>query len=138
MINAKLLFKFFHKNDIKFFSGVPDSVLKNSRFFLEKKNKSQHITAANEGLAISSCIGYYLSTGKLPCAYMQNSGLGNAINPIISVANQKVYSIPILLLIGWRGAPGIKDEPQHLVKGAITTKLLKLLNIMNIIVNNIV
>ena len=129
MINAKLLFKFFHKNDIKFFSGVPDSVLKNSRFFLEKKNKSQHITAVNEGLAISSCIGYYLSTGKLPCAYMQNSGLGNAINPIISVANQKVYSIPILLLIGWRGAPGIKDEPQHLVKGAITTKLLKLLNI---------
>ena len=136
MIDVSNLFGFLNSNGIKFFSGVPDSVLKNTRRHLEKKNKSQHIIAANEGSAIASCAGYYLSTGKLPCAYMQNSGLGNAINPLISIAHKKVYSIPIFLMIGWRGAPGIKDEPQHLLKGAITLKLLRLLNIKYCVLNN--
>ena len=72
---------------------------------------------------------FYLETKKIPCVYMQNSGLGNAINPLISIAHQKVYSIPMVLLIGWRGAPGETDEPQHMVKGKITKKLLELLNI---------
>jgi phosphonopyruvate decarboxylase len=135
MIEVNKLFKFLNKNKIKFFSGVPDSILKNTKKNLEKKNKNEHIITANEGSAIASGIGYYLSTGKLPCIYMQNSGLGNAINPLISIAHKKVYSIPIFLLIGWRGAPNIKDEPQHTLKGAITLKLLKLLNIKYCILN---
>ena len=81
-------------------------------------------------------IGYNLATKKLPCVYMQNSGLGNAINPLSSIAHKKVYSIPMLLLIGWRGSPGIKDEPQHMIKGKITTKLLKLLNIKYCVLKN--
>ena len=136
MIETGKLFKFLEGNGINFFSGVPDSILKSTKWHLEKINKKKHIVAANEGSAIASCIGYFLSTGKLPCAYMQNSGLGNAINPLISIAHKNVYSIPIFILIGWRGAPGTKDEPQHLAKGAITTKLLKLLNIKYFILNN--
>ena len=136
MINVNKLFKFLNKNGINFFSGVPDSILKNTKWHLEKKNKKQHIIAANEGSSIASCIGYFLATGKLSCAYMQNSGLANAINPLISIAHKKVYSIPIFLMIGWRGFPGVKDEPQHLVKGSITLKLLKLLNIKYCILNN--
>ena len=137
MINVDTFFKFLENNGINFFSGVPDSVLKNSKKFLEKKNKEQHIISANEGSAIASFVGYFLSTNKLPCAYMQNSGLGNAINPLISIAHKNVYSIPILLLIGWRGAPGLNDEPQHQVNGAITPKLLKILDIKYCILNNI-
>ena len=81
-------------------------------------------------------IGYYLATKKIPCVYMQNSGLGNAINPLISISHKKVYSIPMLIIIGWRGAPGIKDEPQHNVKGKITKNILKLLNIKYVTLNN--
>ena len=136
MINVNNFFKFLNNSGIKFFSGVPDSILKNTRFHLEKKGNRQHITTANEGLAIASCVGYFLSTGKLSCAYMQNSGFGNAINPLVSIAHKKVYSVPIFLMIGWRGAPGIKDEPQHMSKGAITLKLLKLLNIRYCILNS--
>ena len=136
MIEVSKLFKLLKKSGIDFFSGVPDSILKNTKYELEKKNRKQHIVAANEGSAIASCIGYFLSTKKLSCAYMQNSGLGNAINPLISIAHKKVYSIPILLMIGWRGSPGTQDEPQHIVKGNITTKLLKLLNIKYCIINN--
>ena len=74
-------------------------------------------------------IGYYLSTKKIPCVYMQNSGLGNAINPLLSVTHKNVYSIPLILIIGWRGAPGISDEPQHIVTGKITRQILKTLGI---------
>jgi len=136
MVNVNNLFKFLDKNGINFFSGVPDSILKNTKWHLEKKNKKQHLIAPNEGSSIATCVGYYLATGKLSCAYMQNSGLGNAINPLISIAHKKVYSIPIFLMIGWRGAPGSQDEPQHLVKGSITTKLLKLLNIKYCVLKN--
>ena len=117
------------RNKINFFTGVPDSVLKNLSVSLEVNNNSEHQIAVNEGSAIGIGIGHYLATKKLPCVYMQNSGLGNAINPIISIADKKIYSIPMLLLIGWRGAPNSKDEPQHMVKGKITPNLLKLLNI---------
>ena len=136
MLEVEKLFKFLNKNGINFFSGVPDSILKNTKQYLEKKNKRQHITAVNEGSAIALCIGYFLSTGKLPCAYMQNSGFGNAINPLVSIAHKKVYSVPIFLMIGWRGSPGTKDEPQHLIKGGITTKLLKLLDIKYCVLKN--
>lgn len=85
---------------------------------------SKNIIAANEGNAIAIATGYHLSTGRYPCVYMQNSGLGNIINPLLSLANQGVYSIPMLLMIGWRGQPGKKDEPQHMVQGANTEPML--------------
>ena len=128
MIETKQIFEFFKKNNIDFFSGVPDSILKKTSHFLEKKN-IQNIVAANEGGAAAICMGYHLSTRKIPCLYLQNSGLGNAINPLASISHKKVYSIPMLILIGWRGAPGEKDESQHMVKGEITKNLLKNLNI---------
>jgi phosphonopyruvate decarboxylase len=128
MIKAIDLLKFFIKNNIFFFSGVPDSVLK---FFLKelKSNRVKNIISANEGSAIGISIGQYLKTKKLNVTYMQNSGLGNAINPLISIADKNVYSIPLILLIGWRGRPGEKDEPQHITQGLNTKNFLKNLNI---------
>ena len=135
MIEVKNLFKYLNKNKVNFFSGVPDSILKETKSYLESKKKNIHIPVSNEGSAVASAIGYHLSTKKLPCVYMQNSGFSNALNPLISIAHKKVYSIPIFLLIGWRGSPGTKDEPQHLLKGSITINLLKLLGIKFCIVN---
>ena len=129
MLQPEKLIDFFKKNRINFFCGVPDSVLKNFTNALDQDKKVKHIININEGSAVSMAAGYNLNTKKIPCVYMQNSGLGNAINPLISIAHKKVYSIPLLLLIGWRGAPGINDEPQHNLKGKITPKLLNLLNI---------
>ena len=129
MIKVNDLVKILNKNNSNFFTGVPDSVLKELSSFLQKKNKKNHIIATNEGSAVSLGIGHYLSTKKMPIIYMQNSGLSNALNPLISIAHKNVYSIPLILIIGWRGSPGIKDEPQHNVKGRITKKILKLLNI---------
>lgn len=135
MIEVNNLIKILKKNKISFFTGVPDSVLKQLSLFFKDKNKNEHIVAANEGTAVSLGIGYHLATNKLPCIYMQNSGLGNAINPLISISHKKIYSIPMLIIIGWRGSPGSKDEPQHMVKGAITQKLLKLCGIKHLVVN---
>ncbi len=127
MIRPQSLFNFFKKKKISFFTGVPDSILKELSPILEKKDN--HVIATNEGSAVGLASGYFLSTRKIPCVYLQNSGLGNAINPLVSISHYKVYSIPMLLLIGWRGSPGLKDEPQHEVKGKITKKLLNLLGI---------
>ncbi len=129
MIKVNEFFYFLKKNKVEYFTGVPDSILKDTNSFLKKKNEKKHFITPNEGSAIALAIGYNLATNKIPCVYMQNSGLGNALNPLISIAHKKVYSIPMLLLIGWRGAPGTKDEPQHELKGSITPKLLNLLNI---------
>ena len=129
MIKVDTLIKLLKKNNCNFYTGVPDSVLKELSSYLESKNKKNHLIATNEGSAVSIGIGHYLSTKKIPCIYMQNSGLSNAINPIISIAHKKVYSIPLILIIGWRGSPKLKDEPQHNVKGKITENILKLLNI---------
>ena len=136
MIKINSLIKIL-KNNNSFFKGVPDSVLKELSKFLQNKSKNNHIIATNEGSAISIAIGHYLSTKKIPSVYMQNSGLSNALNPLISIAHPKVYSIPLILIIGWRGSPKIKDEPQHEVKGKITEKILKLLNIKYTIVRSI-
>ena len=124
------------KKKINFFTGVPDSVLKTITFPLEKLNKKSHIIATNEGGAISLAIGYYLTKKKVAAVYMQNSGLGNAINPLVSIANSNVYSVPMLLIIGWRGSPNSKDEPQHIEQGKITLKLLKLLKIKTCILRH--
>ena len=103
---------------------------------MQSKKKIKHIIAVNEGAAVSIGIGYYLSSNKIPIIYMQNSGLSNALNPLISIAHKKVYSIPLILIIGWRGSPKIKDEPQHNVKGQITEQILKLLNIKYTIIRS--
>ena len=129
MIEVNRLYDFFKKNKINFFCGVPDSVLKNFSNLFEKQNSFKHLVAVNEGSAVGIGVGYYLSTKKIPCIYFQNSGLGNAVNPLVSISHSKVYSIPALLMIGWRGAPNIKDEPQHSAKGLITKDLLDLLQI---------
>ena len=127
MINVDSLINLLKKNDSNFFTGVPDSVLKTLGTYID--SSKNHIISANEGSAISIATGYHLSTKKIPCVYMQNSGLGNAINPLLSITHKEVYSIPMVLVIGWRGAPKLKDEPQHLVTGRVTRQLLNLLNI---------
>lgn len=127
MIDSKKLINFLKKNDIRFFCGVPDSILKS--FSSEIQNEKNHFITSNEGTAISFGAGYHLATKKLPCIFMQNSGLGNSINPLTSLNHKNVYRLPCLILIGWRGAPKLKDEPQHKVKGLITTNLLKLMGI---------
>jgi phosphonopyruvate decarboxylase len=137
MIKVNTLINLLKKNKSDFFTGVPDSVLKELSASLQKKSKKKHIIAANEGAAVSIGIGHYLSTKKIPSVYMQNSGLSNALNPLISIAHEKVYSIPLILIIGWRGSPRVKDEPQHNVKGKITEQILKLLNIKYTILRSI-
>jgi phosphonopyruvate decarboxylase len=136
MIKVNSLINLLKKNNSDFYTGVPDSVLKELSHSLQKKGKKNHIIAINEGAAVSLGIGHYLSTSKVPCIYMQNSGLSNALNPLISIAHPKVYSIPLILIIGWRGSPKVKDEPQHNVKGKITESILKLLNIKYTIIRS--
>ena len=136
MIDVKKLIKVFKDNNLSFFAGVPDSVLKNFTNHLDIEKKFEHLILANEGSAVSAGIGYYLSTRKIPVIYMQNSGLGNSINPIISIAHKNVYKIPLFLIIGWRGAPQLKDEPQHLAQGKITRQILKLCGIKYSILDN--
>lgn len=133
MIKVKTLISLLKKNKCNFFTGVPDSVLKELSSSLNNNNIKKHMIATNEGSAISLGIGHYLATKEMPCIYMQNSGLSNALNPLISIAHKKVYSIPLVLIIGWRGSPKIKDEPQHNAKGQITKELLKLLGIKFVI-----
>lgn len=112
-------------------TGVPDSTLKGFCDYLNTNGRNDflHYVVANEGAAVGIAVGTYLSTGKAACVYMQNSGIGNAVNPLTSLANKQVYRIPMLLLIGWRGEPGIKDEPQHKFMGEITLKLLEILDV---------
>ena len=118
------------KVGLNFFIGVPDSLLKSFCAYVDDHLPSgQHITAANEGNAVAIASGYHLATGKSAVVYMQNSGLGNTINPLTSLADKEVYQIPMLLVIGWRGEPGLADEPQHVKQGRITLQQLDLLEI---------
>ena len=111
---------------VEFFAGVPDSLLKEFCLCIDDRVSSdRHIIAANEGNAVALASGYYLATQSLPLVYMQNSGLGNAVNPLLSLCDPEVYSIPLLVMIGWRGEPGIKDEPQHLKQGKVQLGLLE-------------
>ncbi|CAL8121688.1 unnamed protein product [Orchesella dallaii] len=115
---------------IDFYTGVPDSLLKDfCAFVTDHVPSSHHIIAPNEGAAVAVAAGYHLASSKAPLVYMQNSGLGNAVNPLVSLCAPEVYSIPMLLLIGWRGEPGKRDEPQHLVQGQVTPGLLAALGI---------
>lgn len=111
----------------EFYTGVPDSQLRPLCDYLmnEYGIGQSHIIAANEGNATALAAGYYLSTGKVPVVYMQNSGIGNIINPVASLLNRKVYAIPCIFIVGWRGEPGIHDEPQHIYQGEVTLQLLE-------------
>lgn len=130
MINCKDFHSALSKREIDFFTGVPDSLLSDfNAYITDNLPKNKHIISANEGGAIALASGYYLSTGKIPLVYMQNSGQGNAVNPLTSLVDKEVYSIPMLLLIGWRGEPNVHDEPQHIKQGRITLKLLETLEI---------
>lgn len=122
---------------INFYTGVPDSQLKPLCNYLmhEYGISDKHIIAANEGNAVALAAGYHLSTGDIPCVYLQNSGLGNIINPVASLLNDRVYGIPCVFVIGWRGEPGLKDEPQHDFQGDITLKLLEVMDIAYMIID---
>lgn len=130
MIEAKDFFALLQKQGTDFFAGVPDSLLKNiCAYITDTLPPEQHIISANEGNSVALATGHYLATGKFPLVYMQNSGLGNTINPLLSLTDKDVYSIPLVLLIGWRGQPGIHDEPQHLSQGRLTLPLLETMEI---------
>lgn len=130
MITPKFFIDKLGSLGIDFFAGVPDSLLKNICAYISDNIDSSHnIIAANEGGAVGLAAGYHLATGKIACVYMQNSGEGNIINPLASLTDKEVYNIPVLLLIGWRGRPGVHDEPQHVKQGKITTGLLNTMGI---------
>lgn len=115
---------------VSFFTGVPDSLLKEFCTFVDASLASeQHIIAANEGSAVGLACGNYLATGHTPFVYLQNSGLGNIVNPLLSLADPEVYSIPMIVMVGWRGSPGVKDEPQHIKQGRVTPAMLDAMEI---------
>ena len=130
-MEVSVFIKLLKEMEISAVIGVPDSALKQFCDYMnqEKDPFFQHFVPANEGAAVGIAIGHYLASGKPACVYMQNSGLGNTVNPITSLANEKVYGIPMLMLVGWRGIPGKVDEPQHHFMGEITGTMLEQLMI---------
>lgn len=130
-MKAEFLAKF------EFFTGVPDSLLKPfcdwvmDRYGIGKN----HIVAANEGNAVALAAGYHLATGKVPVVYMQNSGIGNIINPVASLMNDEVYGIPCVFVVGWRGEPDVHDEPQHIYQGKVTLQLLENMDIQTFVIS---
>lgn len=126
MINTVAFLRCLNEKGIDFFTGVPDSLLKSfGSLLMDTLPPTQHIISANEGSAIGLAIGHHLATGNIPMIYMQNSGFGNIVNPVLSLADKGVYSIPMVLLIGWRGRPGIKDEPQHITQGRVMIDMIE-------------
>ena len=115
---------------VDFFAGVPDSLLKSMcAYITERVDADRHVITANEGGAVALATGYHLATGGIGCVYMQNSGLGNVVNPLASLTDREVYHIPMLLIVGWRGRPGVHDEPQHVKQGKVTTGLLNVMGV---------
>ncbi len=136
VIDCRHFYRVLKQNGIGFFCGVPDSLLKDfCACVLDHAGAKHHVIAANEGNAVAMAAGYHLATGKTGLVYLQNSGLGNAANPLLSLADEEVYSIPILLLIGWRGEPGVPDEPQHRKQGKVTQEFLRALKIPHAILS---
>jgi phosphonopyruvate decarboxylase len=129
VLNARAFLQALQARGVEFYTGVPDSLLAPFCALVEELPAARHVTAVNEGAAIGLAIGHYLAIGSIPLVYVQNSGLGNAINPLLSLADPDVYGVPMLLLIGWRGAPGQHDEPQHAKQGRVTPALLKAMEI---------
>ena len=130
MIRPEFFIEALREKGIDCFAGVPDSLLKNiCAYITDHFDAAHNIIAANEGAAVGLAAGHYLATGQPACVYMQNSGEGNIINPLASLTDQEVYHIPVLLLIGWRGRPGVHDEPQHVKQGKVTTGLLNVMGV---------
>lgn len=130
MIDPEFFVDTLANNGMSFFAGVPDSLLKNiCAYITDNVPAKDNIIAANEGGAVGLAAGYYLATGKIPVVYMQNSGEGNTVNPLMSLTDKDVYNIPVLLVIGWRGEPGKHDEPQHVKQGKVTLFLLDAMGI---------
>jgi len=129
MINTKEFIENLTDAGVSLFAGVPDSLLKSFCAYVTDNLGNRHIITANEGGAIGLATGHHLATGGMACVYMQNSGQGNAVNPLASLADPDVYSIPMILLVGWRGEPGVHDEPQHIKQGKITLSLFETMGI---------
>lgn len=126
MVDQKQLFDALQEVGINFFTGVPDSLLNNfCLYMVQNIPDGQHVMAANEGNAIAIAAGHYMATGNIPVVYMQNSGIGNATNPLLSLTHDCVYGIPMILVIGWRGDPAISDHAQHKKQGELTPVLMK-------------
>ena len=130
MLSNKSVLSALRNEGVNFYCGVPDSLLKDFCAFLtDQTTDKEHVIAANEGGAVALACGYHIATGEVPMVYLQNSGLGNTVNPILSLADQEVYSIPMLVMIGWRGEPGVHDEPQHVKQGRVQNDLLEAMEI---------
>lgn len=137
MINTKDFFDYLVSNDLDFFTGVPDSLLASFCACIKENTVPQkNIIAANEGNAVAIASGYHIASGKYGVVYMQNSGQGNTINPLLSLSDEDVYRIPMLLIIGWRGQPGVKDEPQHVKQGKLTLSLLDCIGVEYQVLND--
>ena len=137
MLAPSFFIEKLRENGIDCFAGVPDSLLKNiCAYITDNFDAGHNIIAANEGAAVGFAAGHYLATGRPACVYMQNSGEGNIINPLASLTDPEVYNIPVLLLIGWRGRPGVHDEPQHVKQGKITTGLLNAMGVNYDVLSN--
>ena len=136
MVETKVFYDLLIENNIDFFTGVPDSLLKSfCAYITDNAPENNHIIAANEGCAVGLAAGYHIATGKVPLVYMQNSGEGNVVNPLLSLTDPEVYRIPLVLVIGWRGEPGVKDEPQHKKQGRVTCSLLDAMEIPYVIMS---
>lgn len=130
MITPRYFYDNLVQNGTDFFAGVPDSLLKNfCAYVTDNSPAEKHIISANEGSATALATGYHFATGKIPLIYMQNSGEGNMINPLLSIVDPDVYSVPMMIVIGWRGEPGVHDEPQHVKQGKVTCDLLDAMKI---------
>ena len=137
MISPSFFCKELEGLGVGFYSGVPDSLLKNlCAYITDNVPQKDNIIAVNEGCAIGLAAGYHIATGKIPVVYMQNSGMGNATNPLLSLADPDVYNIPIILIIGWRGEPGVHDEPQHVKQGKVTCPLLETMGIPYVVLSD--
>lgn len=136
-IAPELLFRALRARGVGIFVGVPDSLLKSfCAYVADHAAPGEHIIAANEGNAVGIALGYHLATGGLGAVYLQNSGLGNTINPLTSLADREVYRVPLLLIVGWRGEPGRKDEPQHVKQGRITPAQLDVLEMPYVVLDS--
>jgi phosphonopyruvate decarboxylase len=130
MIETGYFYKKLVESGVGFFTGVPDSLLKDfCAYITDRAEEQNHITAVNEGAAVALACGFHLATGGIPLVYMQNSGIGNTVNPLLSLADAEVYNIPLVLVIGWRGEPEVHDEPQHVKQGKVTCSLLETMGI---------
>ncbi len=128
-VRAEALVSAFRARGVSLFTGVPDSLLKSFCGYLTDRCAAEHVITANEGGAVGLAAGHYLATGRAAVVYLQNSGQGNAVNPLLSLADPEVYGVPMVLLVGWRGRPGEHDEPQHIKQGRVMMRLFEAMEI---------